>query len=172
MPLHSVRAQLPFTKQTDPNEFPAYDYAEYPKMLLRKCTKEDLEAWVEANKNVDEHGKVSYNAGRPRVGNPIPVLDDVNQPLVIHNREDEEDWRAANPGVELYEPPTAASTSGQVARLEKENEEMRAKLAALEGNGDAEPAPNKIAALAPAPARDDPGLPKPLGAKPASHKKK
>lgn len=40
----NLRGAIPLTKQTDPNEFPAYEHIEYPKMMLQEGGKPYIDA--------------------------------------------------------------------------------------------------------------------------------
>lgn len=65
---------LPITPQTDPRNFPEYEYREYPKMILIPARKEDIQAWRDINSYVDTaSGRVSYMGAAPRLNSLVPL---------------------------------------------------------------------------------------------------
>lgn len=127
---HTVINNIPFTNQTDPRMFPPYEKRDYPKMMTRVCTQADLDAWLERNGNVDDNGKIKYPGGRPRVGiSVVSFLDDIGQPIVVNDPEEEAEFRA--------EHPDASNPEGEQTSLRDENAELRAKMAEMQAKLDA-----------------------------------
>lgn len=68
---------VPITKQTDPRNFPVYEFREYPKMMVAPATKEYIQHWRETHSYVDDRtGKLCYQGAAPRLGSTQPCLAD------------------------------------------------------------------------------------------------
>lgn len=154
----NVAANIPLTNQTDPRKFPDYEYVDYPKMMTRYATPDDIKEWEDKNKRIDPQSNVVYfPGGRPRLGSPIPFYDtDSGEPVIVHDEAEEEAFREANKGVidSAASPKDAAEKDAELARL-------RAKVAAYERKeGTDDETPKN--ALESAVKKPEPGLPKPL----------
>src|SRR5262249_22686402 len=74
---------IPFTPQTDPNNFPVWQEnappgesgCPYPKMLTRPCTEQDRIEWTQKNRRRDPVTKEEfYNSVAPVLHSRIPIL--------------------------------------------------------------------------------------------------
>ena len=143
--VHNIISAIPLTAQTDPNKFPAYEYREYPKMMLRTATAEDIKTWEELNKQVDERsGKAYWPAGRPRLGAQIPYKSPDGMPIMVSDAEEEEAFRLDNPEALEIKSLDTAAMQDELAQLRAENAALRAKS---EGATNEKEGGNKIANL-------------------------
>lgn len=154
-------SNIPDTKQTNPKFFPDYVFVEYPKQITKRATAEDVHTWKAANKKVDEKGQTYWERPAPRVGDPIPILATLEhyelgvaaapgEPIVVVCEEDEIAI-CRNLGIERPKAITVASDNSD---LKRENDALRAELAALQDR----PPANALAGVVrePAPVRAAP----------------
>lgn len=136
MALHDIRMHIPLIARNQNDPEVMYEHQEYPKMMLMTCDQKYLDAWLERNHTEDERGKKSFRGGRPRIGSPVPILDDDFKGILVHSQDEEDDFRAGHPEaiVQRSGPP---ADQNEVMRLETENRakeaelvELRARLAA------------------------------------------
>jgi hypothetical protein len=134
---------VPLDRTTNPANFPRYEFREFPKMLTKAATQEDIDAWKLKNRIVDtQSGQISYGQAPPRIGNPVPMLatqadvtngfaSALGEPLIMQSKEQEEEYLGANPP-----PPKTVSVSiaslaqadeDELARLKAENAKLRAQ---------------------------------------------
>lgn len=170
--------QIPLTPQTDERNFPRWqDKAPpgqsghgYPKMLTRKFTKDEREAWRDKHRRIDVTTRQEYFEERiPKVGDPVPVLatEDlvdagiailVGEPVVVANADEEK--RAlgilGDQGVEVETPATSFTvpisngrpSDSALEKLRQENADLEAALKRNEElkrelSGGDEPAPKQ-----------------------------
>jgi hypothetical protein len=140
---------VPLDRTTNPANFPRYEFREYPKMLTKTATQEDIDAWKVQHRIVDaQSGHISWASAAPRVGQPVPVLSaqadvtngfamSIGEPLIMQSKEQEEEYLGANPP-----PPKTVSVSiaqlaqadeDELARLKAENAKLRAQSAKPQG---------------------------------------
>lgn len=103
---HDIRSAIPFTKMTDPANFPMHVHRDYPKMLLR------------SNPNPKSKTLV------------VPVLDELEQPVVVMDEDEERDFLKANP--EIAEDIRKSTPKSAADRLADDNELMRKMIAERE----------------------------------------
>ena len=136
MAVHDIRMHIPLVARNQDDPEVMYEHQEYPKMMLTVCDQKYLDAWLERNHVEDERGKKSYRGGRPRVGSPVPILDDDFKGALVNDPDEEEEFRALHPEaiVQRSGPP---ADQNEVMRLEADNRaketelvELRARLAA------------------------------------------
>lgn len=151
---HNIISSIPLTDQTNPNKFPAYQFQEYPKMMLKKVTKEDIAAWEDVNKRVDEGtNRVSYPMGRPRLGSTAPILNVDGQPAMVNDPEEEEAFLAEHPeAVQIEQATDTSALMDRLAKLEAENAALRAKDTDAGEKGNDDPSPKSVASLTKPPA--------------------
>lgn len=127
--LHDIRDMIPRTDQTNPGKFPHYEFRAYPKMMTMLATKEYIDAWLARNEKIDDRtNKPWWPGGRPKVGQPVPILDDNAVGVVVHDEDEEEAFRADHPEAvqdnDLLNP--------EMQRIERERSTLESKNAALE----------------------------------------
>ena len=130
-PKRSIKPWIPQTAQNDPDKFPLYEYAAYPRMMTKLCTEADLKDWLENNSFTGDNGKVAYKGNRPRVGSPIPVLDAARQPIVVNSEAEEREFLKNHPaeaGVVRIDTPSLSNVTA-MAEKQAEIDDLKAQLA-------------------------------------------
>jgi hypothetical protein len=129
-PVHDIRPYIPRTAQTDPSAFPAYQFREYPKMMLKPATEGDIKEWFRANAQTDDRGNTSYRATAPAKGQLIPMTDRSGHPIIVKDIDEEKAFLDAHPdavkkiGVDVPQFDAAA-----LDRLREDNERLKAAIA-------------------------------------------
>jgi hypothetical protein len=139
--------QIPQTPQTDERNFPYWKQNAppgqsghgYPKMLVKPCSKEDREAWLAKNKQIDPTTRQEFYVERvPRLRDPVPVeatqdvvdagfAANVGEPVIVLDAENEEEVCALL-NFEVYRSKDAPKGIPRVDELEAEIAELRAAL--------------------------------------------
>lgn len=134
MAAHDVRSSIPLTAMTDPSQFPAYVFQEYPKGMNMKADQKYVDDWMERSKQIDDNsGKPYWPGGRPRVGSIVPILDDLYHPMFVQDEVEEQEFRAAHP-----EAVTIVSVDTEMQQLRASNERLQALVDAKNDPGSAE----------------------------------
>lgn len=147
MAQHDIRMHIPLVARNmgDPEAF--YEHQEYPKMMLVLCDQKYLDEWMARNMTEDERGRKSYKGGRPRVGSPVPILDDDFKGFIVNDPDEEEAFRAEHPEALTLRsgpPPDQSEFTALEQKnkaMEAELAELRAKLAGSSGTAQAEKPP-------------------------------
>lgn len=133
---HTILNSIPFTKQTDPRQFPAYEKRDYPKMMTKVADEDDLKGWLERNRFQDDNGKDKYPGGRPIVGKSVvPYYLEHGEPVVVDDPAEERAFRDEHPEA-LNPEQVTADLVDENTSLKQKLEEMQARLARAEGRED------------------------------------
>lgn len=129
---HDIRTAIPLTKMTNPADFPEHIHREYPMMLTKY-----LEVTVPGKKEP--------------IKKVVPVLDEVDQPIIVASEDELETYLGNLEYEELAEeirsllPRSAADakaeTDAALSRMASENAKLRAMLAKQGINTDDEDEP-------------------------------
>lgn len=132
MALNSVVHMLPITKRILDMDRQVYEHREYPKMMLMLADQAYVDAWMERNENTDERtGKKTYKGGRPRLGQLVPVLNDVAETMMVHDEDEEEAFYAEHPEAVR----SAVPVDPKLKALEDKNAALQAQIDALKAGG-------------------------------------
>jgi hypothetical protein len=155
---------IPLAWDTNPANFPRYEFRDYPKMLVRRATAADIADWKQ-RKAVDqsqvlgappciEKGKESWLpmlATNEHVQNGF--ASSVGEPLIMQSKEQEEEFFGQHPEAKTVDIPlsagvgdlvnTAGVASGkkpgeetELDRINRENAELEALAAARKRNAE------------------------------------
>ncbi len=153
---------IPLAWDTNPANFPRYEFREYPKMLLKKATQADVDAWKAKHRMVDTRtGEASWPCAAPNVGDMIPVsatnnhvasgfANQAGDPLIMQSKEQEDEFFGCYPEAKTIDVSLSAlgvgnlvNKAGEIAaqeseldRINRENVELEALAAAKKRNAE------------------------------------
>jgi hypothetical protein len=99
---------IPLTPDTDGSKFPRWEYIEYPKMLVRKATKEDVEEWRKRRAIDDSHALPAPPCVEKGKESIVPILATIDHvmagfahavgtPLIMQTAEQEQEFFGVYP---------------------------------------------------------------------------
>lgn len=146
MPKTGYGINVPITKQTDPRNFPDYEFREYPKAINIPVDKAYIEEWRFRNSYIDDRtGKTCYMGCSPRLGTMrelIATQEDVEagyakvvgEPVIVQNAMQEHDCLVLHGLKEAAKPAKAVAVP--LADRDEELEQLRAENKRLKTKSD------------------------------------